>query len=83
MSHPYPEEPNPHVTDPGHGGEDKVHGDDGDQNIVQWKNLKKEEKINQFWTTTLQIQKALVYFSHSPGLQCSSIHLYTTHTFQA
>ncbi len=44
VSHPYPEEPNPHVTDPGHGGEDKVHCDDGDQNIVQWKNLKKEEK---------------------------------------
>lgn len=44
VSHPYPEEPNPHVTDPGHGGEDKVHCDDGDQNIIQWKNLKKEEK---------------------------------------
>lgn len=44
MSHPYPEEPDPHVTDPGHGGEDKVHGDGGDENIIQWENLKEEEK---------------------------------------
>lgn len=39
MTHPYPEEPDPHVTDPSHGGEDKVHGDGGDENIVQWENL--------------------------------------------
>lgn len=48
VSHPYPEEPNPHVTDPSHGGEDKVHGDDRDENIVQGENLKKDEKSKQF-----------------------------------
>lgn len=34
---PYPEEPDAHVPDASHGGEDKVHGDDGDQNVVQRK----------------------------------------------
>lgn len=47
ITHPHPEEPNTHVTNTGHGCEDKIHGDDGDQNIIQRKNLyRKKTQIN-------------------------------------
>lgn len=39
ITHPHPEEPNTHVTNAGHGCKDKIHCDDGDQNIIQRKNL--------------------------------------------
>lgn len=77
VSHPYPEEPDPHVTDPSHGGEDKVHGDGGDENIVQWENLMEEEKLQPGLDGKL-------CFSHSQGLQnCHYSSTHTTNTFQA
>lgn len=39
FAYPYPEEPDAHVANASHGGHYKVHGDDCDQDVVQWKNL--------------------------------------------
>lgn len=39
FAYPYPEEPDAHVANASHRCDYKVHGDDCDQDVVQWKNL--------------------------------------------
>lgn len=39
FAYPYPEEPDAHVANASHRCDYKVHGDDCDQNVIQWKNL--------------------------------------------
>lgn len=40
-----PEKPDAHVTYTGHGRQHEVHGDDRDENIIQWKNLRFQRHI--------------------------------------
>lgn len=56
-NYPYPEKPDPHVSDSGHGCEDYVHCNDRNQNIIQWEYLRRKFK-NTRWMLCLLKQFA-------------------------
>lgn len=62
-AYPDPEEPNAHVANASHGRDNKVHGDDRDQDIIQWKNL--------WWSKDRSQLQLSPCRSHTPRCYCS------------